>query len=106
MTISLGNLSLWGAKPESGLFLFVCCQLAFRLPSGVWLCTSERIECCCEAYALDAPALRFRGKEMNMNEEMNVICEMDVRAQFSGLQRFVAQSQARPNLASDQVTQN
>jgi hypothetical protein len=36
------------------------------------LCTSERIECCCEAYALDAPALRFRGKEMNMNEEMDV----------------------------------
>ena len=72
ITLSLGNLNLWGAKPESGLFLFVCCQLAFRPPSGVCLCTSERIECCREAYALDAPALRFRGKEMNMNEEMDV----------------------------------
>ena len=49
------------AKPKSGGFVFVDRVGALCVPSGVNLCTSERIGRQCVAYAIDSPALRFRG---------------------------------------------
>ena len=49
------------AKPESGRLLFWERVKALRPPSGVGLNTSERAECLCAAYMIDAPALKFRG---------------------------------------------
>ena len=48
------------AKPESGRLLFWERVGAFRPPSGAGFCTSERAECLCASYTIDAPALRFR----------------------------------------------
>jgi hypothetical protein len=59
MGMSLEMVDL--AIPESGGFVFVERVGALCLPSGMNLCTSERIGCQCVAYANDAPALRFRA---------------------------------------------
>jgi hypothetical protein len=52
------------AKPKSGGFVFVDRVGALCVPSGVNLCTSERIGRQCVAYAIDSPALRFRGTSL------------------------------------------
>ena len=52
------------AKPKSGGFVFVDRVGALCVPSGVSLCTSERIGRQCVAYAIDSPALRFRGTSL------------------------------------------
>ena len=49
------------AKPESGRLLFGGCVEDLRPPSGVCWCTSRRVECRRDAYAIDTPALRFRA---------------------------------------------
>jgi hypothetical protein len=54
------------AKPESGRLLFWERVGAFRPPSGAGFCTSERAECLCAAYTIDAPALRFRRNTRHM----------------------------------------
>ena len=52
------------AKPKSGGFVFVDRVGALCVPSGVNLCTSERIGRQCVACVIDAPALRFRGTSL------------------------------------------
>ena len=52
------------ARPESGRFVFVERVRVLCLPSGVKLCTSERVWRQCVACAIDAPALRFRDTSL------------------------------------------
>ena len=48
------------AKPKSGEIFGMLRIVDLCPPSGADLCTSGRIECRCDAYAIGLPALRFR----------------------------------------------